>query len=174
LAYTAPEEAAVGALNLLVEKPHEPEPVLEIFVHLVNLGALKAAGRLAHEAENYLAETTSTKRRPDRLRIELHRALGLLEINERGRPRRAAAHFALAERIASRARETDPDWMWPQICQARHDRLLAWAVLGNASRALRVGRFFDAVHAPRPIPAELVQSAEKLIAQAEASSATAR
>jgi SAM-dependent methyltransferase len=169
LAHAAPEEAAAGALNLLAENPHERDAVLRIFVHLVNLGALKAAGRLAHEAESGLIEMRTTKRGSDKLGIELHRALGLLEINERRRPRRAAAHFALAERIASRARESDPDWTWTQICQARHDRLLAWVVAGNASRALKVGGFFGAVDAPRPIPVELAQSAEKLVAQAAAS-----
>jgi SAM-dependent methyltransferase len=176
LAYAAPAEAATGTLELLGPDtgsplgPQQRQAVLEIFVHLVNLGAFQAAQRLEAEIAIYLryksADFSSHK-----LHIELHRALGLIEINHRHRPANAALHFALSERAARRFHASEPEWAWERICSARHDRLLAWMVAGNAARALLAGRFFTAIPAPRPIPSEVAESATRLIAAASASTA---
>lgn len=179
LAYAAPAEAATGALELLRPDPGSPlgpqqrQAVLEIFVHLVNLGAFQAAERLEAEIAVYLryksADCPSRK-----LYIELQRALGLIEINHRHRPAEAALHFALSERAARRLHASEPEWAWERICSARRDRLLAWMVAGNAARALLAGRFFTALPAPRPIPAEVAESATRLIAEASASRRASR
>ena len=174
LAYTAPDEAATGALELLrsdMGSPLDPQQrraVLEIFVHLVNLGAFQAAERLEGEVAVYL-RCKSPDFSSHKLYIELHRALGLVEINHRHRPAEAALHFALSERAARRFYASEPEWAWERICSARHDRLLAWIIAGNSARALLTGRFFTTTPAPRPIPAKIAESANRLIAQALAS-----
>ena len=174
LAYVAPAEAATGALELLQRDtgsplgPQRRRAVLEIFVHLINLGAFQAAERLEGEIAVDL-RCKSTDFSSHKLYIELHRALGLIEINHRHRPAEAALHFARSERAARRFYASEPEWAWERICSARHDRLLAWIIAGNSVRALLAGRFFTTTPAPRPMPAKVAESANRLIAQASAS-----
>jgi hypothetical protein len=150
LAYRSPMKAASAATKLLskIRSSGEPcsgerEELIGIFSHLANLGFYSAAERLAREAENFLSETAREGSTGAlKMRFELRHAFGLLEINFRLRPRQAALHFALAQRAADRLYGTEPTWDFQVlIWRARHARLLSWIVAGNASRALRVGRW---------------------------------
>ena len=168
---------------LCVGRRFEPAKMLNViprkeltvtFVHLVNLGALEAAEKLSPEAEALLAEQ-STERGPraDKLRYEVRRALGLIEINRRCRPRQSALQFALAERAAKRwhCSEDTPTAM-EQIWRARFDRLHAWMVAGNAPRALLVGRLFEAAPVLNSMPDGMRERARKLTRQASTSLAS--
>jgi hypothetical protein len=148
--------------------------LIATFVHLVNLGALEAAEKLSPEAEALLAEQ-STERGPraDKLRYEVRRALGLIEINGRCRPRQSALQFALAERAAKRwhCSEDTPTAM-ERIWRARFDRLHAWMVAGNAPRALLVGRLFEDAPVLNSMPDGMRERARKLTHQASTSLAS--
>lgn len=169
LAYTAPKDAAAGVLAILHERRQAPpdrrqhEALLEIFVHLATLGALEAAETLRDVAAAALKDRLAVS---DELSIELHRAIGLVELNYFQHTRQAALHFALSERLARRIYVTRPEWAWNYICRNRHDRLLSWVVGGNSVRALLAGRFFSDRLVAHPVPADLANSASRLITQA--------
>lgn len=175
-AETAPTEAAAKALGLLSGSNASVQisvqwrtEILSLFPHLVNLGQLAAAEVLADAVEETLRANHSRAQMDDKPRAELHRALGLLELNRRHRPRCAALHFALAERFLNRCIDLESPSASAEIWGLRHDRLLAWVVAGNAQRALRAGRPFTRPPKLETIPKSIQESAAGLIAQAAAS-----
>jgi hypothetical protein len=180
LAYRLPKKAARVAVMLLSKIGSSGEPfssereeLIGIFPHLANLGAYRAAERLAEEAEEFLSDAVrESSANALKLRFELRHAFGLLEMNFRRRPRQAALHFAHAQRAAERlyAAEPTPDFQ-VLIWRARHARLLSWVVAGNASRALLVGRVFGSALSHNMVPVDIADSAAKLIDQAARSSA---
>src|SRR5262249_31644856 len=98
LAYTAPDDAVREVSRLLanVKERRKPdsaiwrrlqENIVELFAHLVDLGALEAAERLAPVVSVLLAERWGCVR----LRHVAYRALGLLSLNLRRAPQNAAA-----------------------------------------------------------------------------------
>lgn len=175
LSYTAPDQAALEIQSLLrglidrVESfKGEVEEAIELFVHLVNLGFLEAADALTSEvnaARIRGCESRRVESNPLTYQVEL--ALGRLAINRAQQPRLAALHFARAERAAKRWLGADAGahvvrCLW----QARHDRLLAWVVAGNARRATMAGRIFLRPDARGEVQSDVMESGRRLLAQA--------
>jgi SAM-dependent methyltransferase len=174
-AYVSPQDASSGALRLLRELSTraevfegENDEVLMLFAHLVALGALDAADALTAEVQAVHSTRASRHHAmPVKLEFEMQLAFGRLEINKHRRARRAALHFALAERAAKRwfAEQGGPAAS-QSAWRARHDRLLAWVVAGNAQRALLTGSAFTRLELRPDIPDEIKTSADRLVLQA--------
>jgi SAM-dependent methyltransferase len=114
LSYTQPADAATGAKAIFAELGVNSTLQIEaelvnVFAHMVNLGALAEAEELAPDVLS-LVERSGTNNRalPYANRQAAHRALGVLAMNRSGNYGNATRHFGIAERIAGQWLADEP------------------------------------------------------------------
>jgi 2-polyprenyl-3-methyl-5-hydroxy-6-metoxy-1,4-benzoquinol methylase len=148
LAYQSPKMAVQRLKEYFPLNGPKPGPLetyvatARLFVHIVNLGHLEVASELFFPIKEQMKDMMQAGV-SRMLAIDLHRTLGLMEINYHSRPRQAALQFALSERLARRQLADDPQATGYSIWDARYNRILAWMVAANARRALIIAKCFD-------------------------------
>ncbi len=170
LAYRAPGEAADQALAraqaAAVTGERSQFDLVDLFVHLANIGALRETASLAPAIEaalcirhpEVMADITP-------LRGDAHAVLGRIAANEPGDFRRTAAHFAAAVRAMRHAPNAGA--RHDAIVSAQTERAAAWISREAVGPARRAAATLRRMLVNAPVPGSTRTRALRVIQRAE-------